>query len=62
MTKPANKSKPQPAGTAKVISLVRPLATTTQNDNAGSAPAIDPRCNYFANSNGPRWGRELRSN
>lgn len=61
MTKPARQCKPQPAGTAKVISLVRPLATTAKNDDAGSAPATDPRRNYFASSNGSRWGRNFRS-
>lgn len=61
MKKPAHQGTPQPAAAAKVISLVRPVATITKNDDAGSAPAIDPRRNYFANSNGSRWGRNIRS-
>lgn len=62
MTKPAHKSKPQPAATAKVITLVRPPAAIAKYDDAGSAPATDPRRNYFASSNGSRWGRNFRSN
>lgn len=58
MTKPERQSKPKPTATAKVINLVRPADPIVP---ARSAPATDPRRNYFANSNGSRWGRELRS-
>lgn len=59
MTKPTHQCKPQPAATARVINLARPADPIAP---AQSAPATDPRSNYFANSNGSRWGRELRSN
>ena len=59
MTKPSRQCKPQPAATAKVIHLVRHADPITPTR---SAPAHDPRRNYFANSNGSRWGRELRRN
>lgn len=61
MTKPALQSKRQPAATAKVISLVRPVATITKTNDAGSVATTDPRSNHFANANGPRWGRNFRS-
>lgn len=61
MTKPARQYNPQPAGIAKVISLVRPVATIAKTNDAGSKVTTDPRSNYFANANGSRWGRNFRS-
>lgn len=60
MKKPARQDNPQPTGTAKVISLVRPVATIAKNDDAGSVVTTDPRSNHFANANGPRWGHNVR--
>lgn len=61
MTKPARHCKRPPTATAKVISLVRPVATIAKTNDAGSVVTTDPRGNYFANSNGSRWGRNFRS-
>lgn len=61
MKKPARQGNPQPAATAKVISLVRPVATIAKTNDAGSVVTTDPRNNYFANSNGSRWGHNFRS-
>ena len=57
MTKRACRSKPQQPGPAKIIPLDRSRRPGTP---AKPAPADDPRRNYFARSNGSRWGRELR--
>lgn len=48
----------QQSATAKIISLPRAAAPAVP---VKSAPAIDPRSRHFTNSNGARWGRELRS-
>lgn len=61
MKKPARQGNPQPAATAKVISLVRPAATIAKTNDAGSVLTTDPRSNHFANANGSRWGRNFRS-
>lgn len=57
MRKPSLEGKP-PSATGKVIRLVRSADPAAP---ARSTPTTDPRRNYFANSNGSRWGRELRS-
>lgn len=61
MTKPAHESKPQPAATAKVITLGRPAGTIAKTSDAGSVVTSDPRSNYLAISNGSSWGRNFRS-
>lgn len=61
MKKPAHQGNPEPAATAKVINLVRPVATVAKTNDAGSVVTSDPRSNYFANSNGSSWGRNIRS-
>lgn len=61
MKKRARQCNPQPAATAKVISLVRPVATITKTNDAGSVLTTDPRSNYFTNSSGSHWGRNFRS-
>jgi hypothetical protein len=61
MTKPAHHCKRSPAATAKVINLGRSVATIAKTNDAGSLVTSDPRSNYFANSNGSRWGRNFRS-
>lgn len=62
MKKPARQGNSQPTATAKVITLVRPLPAIAKTNDAGSVLTKDPRGNYFANSNGSRWGRNFRSN
>ncbi|MDP2821078.1 MAG: hypothetical protein Q8O52_00140 [Sulfuritalea sp.] len=59
MKEPGIQTKPQPATTAKVITMQRQAGPVAP---AGSAPTGDPRRNYFADSNGSRWGRNFRSN
>lgn len=61
MKKPAHQGIPQPAATAKVISLVRTVAAIAKTNDAGSVLTTDQRSNYFANSNGSRWSRNFRS-
>lgn len=61
MKKPARQCIPQPAATAKVISLVRSPAAIAKTNDAGSVLTTDPRSNHFANATGSRWGRNFRS-
>ena len=57
MTKHELRSKPKQPALAKIVPLHRPARPVAPSR---PAPADDPRRNYFANSNGSRWGRELR--